>query len=375
MSSEHVDHGGGNPFTLLLIALVVLTLYITGRLMYGGVHQLAYSMQLRRWPVATATLIDSSLQQQIDPRNGHKQYVPRLAYEFKDQNGNTYEGDQLSKDPRRAAGSEKRVTRELQDIRSRQPLYVHYDPANPKDAALDVDVDDGFLSLVFGLGLLLLIVPPIAGGVISNELDRMLGWRAGERTGPLPPAWKRFGIYDDGQSVRFILTRKRWLSAFAAVGLALLVAGMIGLLLEGNVPHGPWRWIMAAVLALVSLLRRLGQAPFRSYLFDGARKEIYECKRSGEKELFAMFNEVGNVELLENPSPRGETRGRTRLELPVNSGEGSTYRLTLDLSTLPAPVVDGLARRLAEFTGKEVLHPDPPAAQPVGAPVEIHEAS
>src|SRR5581483_5053158 len=111
------------------------------------------------------------------------------------------------------------------------------------------------------------------------------------------------------------------------------------------------------------------------YLFDNSRKEIYECKRSGDKELFAMFNEVGSIELLENPSPRGETRGRTRLELPVNSGHGSTYRLPLDLSTLPAPVVDGLARRLAEFTGKEVLHPEPPAPQPVGMPDEIPEAS
>ncbi|MGD9738841.1 MAG: DUF3592 domain-containing protein [Bauldia sp.] len=141
---------GGGGWSILLIVLAAILAggaYFMFRWGFGrgGVHT---------WPTAIATIIYSQVASETKGEEGGKEtvrYVPVVAYEY-DVSGTPYRAARL-----RFADVSKMQFDEAKAITDRYPvgagIEVHYNPAHPAEAVVELDGDRSDLYLIGGVAL------------------------------------------------------------------------------------------------------------------------------------------------------------------------------------------------------------------------------
>jgi len=136
-----------NLLTTLLFGgfIVVLTLLVNGALLLNIFSARRKASAMQTWPSTPGNIVESELRSRR--RGSRRIYYPHIVYQYTVM-GQTYTGKRISPGP--DSGSSR--ARELVAKYSPgAPVTVYYDPQNPSDAALEIDISRTMPRLWFSL--------------------------------------------------------------------------------------------------------------------------------------------------------------------------------------------------------------------------------
>ncbi len=158
-----------NLLTNLLFVgfIVVLIFLVNGVLLFNIFSARRKASAMQTWPSAPGNIVESELRSR--KRGSRRIYYPHIVYQYNVM-GQTYTGKRIS--PGTDSGSSR--ARELvAKYPPGAPVRVYYDPQNPSDAALEIDLSKTmprlWFSLVFAnLTLCLCLALPLLAFVFTQ---------------------------------------------------------------------------------------------------------------------------------------------------------------------------------------------------------------
>ncbi len=120
------------PFVFIVIALIFLVAALRQRAKVGSAK--------RNWETTSGRVLFSQVETRRTRSGGgtSTSYVPRVVYEYA-VNGNKYQGNRVALGSEVGRGSYRSVEEKMTaSYPSGQIVQVHYNPANPQDAALEL---------------------------------------------------------------------------------------------------------------------------------------------------------------------------------------------------------------------------------------------
>jgi hypothetical protein len=154
--------------TLLFVGfIIVLMLFVNGALLFNIFSARRKASAMQTWPSAPGSIVESELRSRR--RGSRRIYYPHIVYQYNVM-GQTYTGKRISPGPESGSSRARELVAKYPPG---APVTVYYDPQNPSDAALEIDISRTmprlWFSLVFAnLTLCLCLALPLLAFVFTQ---------------------------------------------------------------------------------------------------------------------------------------------------------------------------------------------------------------